>query len=272
VREDDGVKLDLGENHHPIMRDITDPANAVLFQAPFLRGFMRLQPVDPEVGARTILTYTDLQQSPALVERRFGRGRALLLTTTVDDLWGGESGGLPACALFPVFLHELVYVTTSKGNDENNLTAFETYSKTFPSNFEGFEIRYPDGSPARADVESPPDAPSFVSFTGTDRLGVYRTEMSFRPPDILAPAPPAEAGVFTVGMTPLESDLQRLDAEEIDARYQGLVDVTADLGVASDKVRAGSDELHGKLLAAALLCLLGEVALARHIGRRRARS
>lgn len=268
VREEPWLKLDLGENRHPILRDITDPANAVFFQSPFLRGFMRLEPVSPESGAQVVAAFTDLQRSPALVERRFGRGRTLLLTTTVDDLWGD----LPGSYLFPALLHETVYVLTSRGNAESNLLAFQPYAKSFPSNFDTFEILYPDGSPARANVETPPDAPSFASFTGTDRLGVYRTTLRFKPPDILAPAPTPESGVFTVNMTPLESDLLRVGEEEIGARYQGLLSVTADLGVAGEAVRAGQSELHGKLLGLALLCLLAEVAVARRIGQRRTQS
>ena len=200
--------------------------------------------------------------------RRVGRGRVLLLTTTIDDLWGG----LPGSFLFPALLHETVYVMTSKGDAESNLLAFQPYLRTFPSNFGSFALTYPDGAPARAQVETPPDAPSFVSFAGTDRLGAYATTVAFRAPDILAPAPPPERGVFTVSLNPLESDLRRVPTAELAARYDGLARVAGGLGAATETVSAGTTELHRGLLLAALLCLLAEVAVARRIGRRRTQS
>jgi len=265
VRTEPWLKFDLGVSQHPILRDITAPANSAFFQSPFFKGYMKLGDVEPERGSGIVMKYTDLNGRPALVERRHGRGRTLLLTTTVDDLWGN----LPGSYLLPALLHEMVFVLTTRGNSENNLLAFQPFVRTFPSNFGGFEIEYPDGSPARAEVETPPDSPSFVSFTGTDRLGVYRTSMQFKPPDILTPAPTPDPGLFTVNMNPLESDLERIGLDEVAARYDDLVVVADDVGVTPAAAIAGQTELHAKLLLAALLCLIAEVAVARRIGQRR---
>ncbi len=268
LREEAWLKLDLGENRHPILRDLTNPANAVFFQSPFLRGYMSVDEVDLASGANTVLAYTDLHKSPAMVERRFGKGRVLLLTTTVDDAWGN----LPGSYLFPALLHETVYVMTARGNADRNLLAFQPFANTFPSNFDRFEMTYPDGSPAQPNVETPPDAPSFVTFRATTRLGAYDTTVHFKPADILAPAPSPKSDVFAVNLTPLESDLAQLTAPEIEARWSGLVTVAEDLGVAAETVRAHEGEVHRSLLILGLLCLIGEVLLARHIGTRRSRS
>ena len=265
VRDEPWLQLDLGENRHPILRDLTDPGNSAFFQSPFFNGFMKLGDVDPARGSSVVMTYTDLNTRPALVERRFGRGRTLLLTTTIDDLWGKLPGSYVGVAL----LYETVFVVTSHGNSESNLSAFQPFVRTFPSSFGGFEIQYPDGTPARPQVETPPDAPSFVSFTGTDRLGVYRTEMEFRAPDVLTPAPPPDLSLFTVNMSQLESDLQRVELEEIKARYSDLLIVADDVSLTPAAAIAGQTELHVNLLLAALLCLLAEVAVARWIGQRR---
>jgi len=265
VRSEPWLEFDLGASKHPILRDITDPANSAFFQSPFFRGYMKIGDVEPERGATVVMKYTDLSGRPALVERRHGRGRTLLLTTTVDDLWGG----LPGSYLLPALLHETVFVLTSRGNSENNLLAFQPFAQTFPANFGGFEITYPDGSPAGAQVETPPDSPSFVSFTRTNRLGIYRTSMAFKPPDILTPAPTPETGVFTVNLNSLESDLERIDMNELEARYDDLVVIADDAGISSTAAIAGQTELHAWLLGFALLCMLAEVAVARWIGQRR---
>ncbi len=265
VRAEPWFKFDMSASRHPILRDITDPASAAYFQSTHLWGLMRLGAVDPARGASVVMRYTDLDSSPAMVERRFGSGRVLLLTTTVDRAWGD----FPKAFFFPAFLHEAAYVLTSHGNAESNLSAFQTFSRTFPANFGGFEILYPDGSPARPQVESPADAPSYVTFGATDRLGTYRTTLSFRSQDVLAPPPPPEQGLFTVSLNALESDLERMSEGEVEARYPDLLRVAGDLGVAAARTSAGQSALHRGLLQAALVCLLLEVLVARRIGRRR---
>ncbi len=265
VREKAWLQFDLSENRHPILREITHPANSALFQSPLVRGYMVVEDPDVATGARTILKFTDLPPSPALIERRYGRGRTLLLTTTVDDLWGDLSTSM----LFVPLLHETVYAVTSKGDDGLNLLTFQTFSRDFPSNLERFELTYPDGTPARADVETPVDSPSYVVFRGTDRTGVYGTTTHFKPSDILSAPPPPTTGAFAVALTPLESDLARIPNAEARARWEGLARVADDLGVAAESVRSGEGEISRALLIAALLCLLAEVALARHIGLQR---
>ena len=268
LRDDAWLQLDLSENRHPIMAELTHPSNVGLFQSPFMKGLTRTDEPDPARGARTVLRFTDLEKSPALLERRVGRGRVLLLTTTVDEDWGG----LATSYVFPALLHEMVYVTTSRGNDARNLVTFQPFTREFPASLDRFELTYPDGTPARAEVEAPPDAPSYVVFRGTDRTGVYQTTTHFKAPDILAAAPPPEHGSFAVALTELESDLARMDVDEATARWPGLVTVADDLGEASETLQSRDAELSRWLLLSALLCLIAEVAVARHIGTRRTRA
>lgn len=261
------VELDLAESRHPVLRDVTDPAAASLFRSPHIHGYFTTEALE-DSGGRAILTYTDLDVTPALIERRFGEGRVLLLTTTVDEAWGG----FPGSYVFPALLHEVVYHLASEGNARRNLLAYEPFDRTLQGKIRNFEILYPDGSPAPVQVERPADAPPFVEFTDTQQLGAYRTTTFFGADDVLGSAPPPELDVFAVALPSLETDTRRIPVEELSARWDGLANVSDGFEESEGSVTAdASTPLHQYLIALALLCLLGEVFVARRIGTRRSR-
>jgi len=265
------VRFDLTTaNRHPILKDITNPASAAIFRSPAVWG--RLLPADtaPAKGSRVVLTYNDRAgdaKPPALIERAFGRGRTLLLTTTVDEAWTK----LPGEHLFPVLLHEIVYYMTSHGNADRNILAFQTYSRAVPGNVgDSIEVILPDGSPARAQPEKPIDAPPYMPFTDTSQLGAYRITIPLKPADILAAAPAPVTDAFTASLPAAESDLARLRPEEVSSRWPGLVRVATSFESTAETVRPKGGEIHTAFLVAALVCLLGEVLLVRRIARSRA--
>jgi hypothetical protein len=258
------LRLDLSPNRHPALADLTHPANAVYFTSPLLRGRMTLEGLEAEKDTRTVLAYDDLAKSPAIVEKRFGRGRVMLLTTTLDDGWGG----LPGSYLYPALLHETVYHLTSRGDAERNLLAFQPWTRTVPEKLRSFEVTCPDGTQVRADREVGTDEPS-VSFAATGQLGVYRATLELGPSDLLGAAPPPVREAFAVGLSALESDLRRVPEDQLLARWQGLLRTAAQSGARSEQVRARAGEIATPLLAAALACLLLEVLLVQRIGRRR---
>lgn len=264
VDPEGSLRFDLSPNRHPALADITHPSNAVFFTSPLLEGRMTLEGLEAEKDARVVLSYDDLAKSPALVEKRVGRGRVMLLTTTIDDAWGR----LPGSYLFPVLLHETVYHLTSRGDAERNLTAFQPWTRTVPENLRTFEVTCPDGTQVRADREFGTEGPS-VTFSETWQLGTYRATLQFGPSDLLGAAPPPVRDVFSVGLTPLESDLRRLPEEQVLSRWQGLLRTTAQSGARGEQVRARAGEIATPLIAAALACLLAEVLLVQRIGRRR---
>ena len=279
------VRFDLTTaNRHPILKDITNPASAALFRSPLVWG--RLLPADaaPAKGSRVVLTYTYADRkadpkspappdgaaaakAPALIERAFGRGRTLLLTTTVDEAWTK----LPGEHLFPVLLHEIVYYMTSHGNADRNILAFQTYSRALPGNVgDAIEVILPDGSPARGQPEYPTDAPPYMPFTDTSQLGAYRITIPLKPADILAAAPAPLTDAFTVSLPAAESDLARLRPEDVASRWPGLVRVATSFESTAEAVRPRGGEIHAAFLIASLACLLAEVLLVRRIARSRA--
>ena len=108
-----------------------------------------------------------------------------------------------------------------------------------------------------------------VTFADTWLLGVYRATLELGPEDLLGAAPPPVREAFAVHLNPLESDLRRLTADQLLARWPGLLRSAAQSGARSEQVRARAGEIATPLLAAALACLLAEVLLVQRIGRRR---
>jgi SAM-dependent methyltransferase len=256
-------RFDLSENRHPMLADVTNPKAASFFRSPLVWGRMQLKDGGKQDGARIVMSYDDLAKSPALIERAVGRGRVLLLTTTVDEAWGKLAGDY----IFPVLLHEAVYYLTSHGNAERNLFAYQVWSRPVPDHFAAIEVTLPDGSLGQ--VNAPDELNPFATFTDTNQLGAYRTVVTLKPADILAPAPPPVRDAFAVNLPPAESDLARLSPEDVASRWPGLLRVATSFAAAADAARPKGGEFHAPLIVAAILCLLGEVLLVRRIARTR---
>jgi len=260
-------KFDLSENKHPIFADITDPSVVSLFRSPVFWGRMTLVDAAKDKGARVVATYDDLAKSPALVERAVGKGRSLLLTTTVDESWGK----LPKEYIYPVLLHEIVYHMTSRGNGERNLSAYQTWTRPVPlNNANVVEVTPPDGSPKSVALDAQPDSPlTYASFGDTGQLGAYGVVIPLKSADILAPAPPPLRDKFAVNLPAAESDLARMSVEEVDGRWPGLMRAASTFVAAADVARPKGGEFHAPMIAASLLCLVLEVLLVRRIAKSR---
>lgn len=258
------LRFDLSPNRHPIVADLTHPANAVFFGSPILTGRMTVEGVETEKDTRVALTFDDLAKSPALLDRRVGKGRTLLLATTIDDAWGG----LPGSYLLPALVHDTVSYLTSRGDADRNLTAYQPWVRPAPDNLLGSEVTCPDGTQVRQDRAAGADGSS-VGFDATWQLGAYRATLQLKPNDLLGRAPPPVVDAFAVNLTPLESDLRRYPPEVVLARWQGLLRSAAESGARTEAVRSKAGEIATPLLAAALACLLAEVLMVQRIGRRR---
>ncbi len=259
------IQLDLSENKHPLLVDITHPDNAAFFESPILNGYMEIEGLAEERQSRVAATYTDLAKSPALIDKRYGKGRVLLLTTTIDIDWGG----LPGSLLYAPLLHETVYWLTALGNTDRNLLAYQSYTRSFPDNLEDFRITAPDGTPVAAGVDRPADAPPYMNFGATTQLGLYETLLTFKAPDPVSSPPPPQEAHFAVSLSPIESDLRRVRPEELTARWPELLGVADTFDDAVDEVRSSDTPIHRELLIAAILMLIAEMFVARNIGKGR---
>lgn len=231
---------------------LTAPDVDVALFKPFRRGgrggFARatarraftLEPEAASPDTTTLLSWSN--GLPALLERRVGRGRVLLWTSTLDMDWTD----LPAQAVYVPFVQRLVtWLGGEAGGDQARLEALvgEPVRVTLPELVQEPVVRGPDGEPRSATVDRGGQA-SLV-FT-PERPGAYVVALEGEPP----------LAWVAVNTPPTESDVR---VDETLAQVEAAVDAEALLQVT---------ELGRFALWAGLALLALQAALAALLGSR----
>ncbi len=132
-------------------------------------GFMRYMDVEPQEGAQTILKLSN--GKPAVLARPFGRGKALLTTTTAGVEWTY----LPATAEFPVLVQELMRHLVGDPDRQVNLEVGQRFEEAVFVSQQHLLLRCPSGRKERLKPRQREGRENafYVSFDRTDRQGVY---------------------------------------------------------------------------------------------------
>ena len=165
--------------------------------------YMLLDPVRDTARRNVLLRFES--GAPALVERAVGKGRVLLLTTTVDRDWTD----LPIRPGFLPLLREAARHLVGASDDEGAASALvgEPRLLSFTGGAQAVEVRRPDGS---VWVGKRGHGEASIMFAGTDQIGIYRVRSADA--DGTFAAQPAQD--FAVNLDPRESDPTRLAAEK----------------------------------------------------------
>ncbi len=266
VRPDAPASLDLGASSHPALRDLTDPRAGSVFEPPLVSGWWPVQ--EPAEGTEVLLRLGDLPRSPWLLERRFGRGRVLLCTSSADLDWTGMS------LFFAPFVQETVSYLASSGAERRDILVHEPLVAEVPPPAEAskFQVVDPAGQ-AFPDLESsarPDGGPHLLTFADTGRAGIYFVRWTRSDG---AGASSGDRGVpFAADIAPPEADIARLRPEALAERFQKRGLGGAGPGEASAKVRereAARGDLTGLAVGLGLLMVVAEMFLASFFGRRR---
>jgi hypothetical protein len=190
--------------------------------------------VDPKDSAvRVLARYDDPAQTPALVERRVGRGKVLLLTTTADSAWNLMPGRPP----YLVFMHEIGKYLAERPGGALNVNVGEPFQlllrmdryakdftlvsprqehiKLFPAIREDFFLLSHPGVPEEAKPKAgAPPAPVPVREMGLTDPGVYDL---FRPGG--AGEPDQLVSHVAANVRPEEGDLDPIPEDEIRRAY-----------------------------------------------------
>lgn len=140
---------------------------------------------------------------PAIIERPFGRGRSILVTTSVDERWG-------TWPLWPSFLplvHEIVQFAVSGRWGERQRLVGEPLTEVFPATAIDVDVAVsrPDGETHVARVVQQDSFNQFV-YDKTNDSGLY--EVNFA-------SPVARSELFAVNVDPRESNLVKYVQEEV---------------------------------------------------------
>jgi hypothetical protein len=188
------------DRSHPLLANFPEHGEG-LVSARFFK-YMLLDPAPESPERSVILRYES--GAPALVEKQVGKGRVMLLSTTVDREWTDlpiRPGFLP---LVREAARRLVGVTGD--DDAASLRAGEARILAFTGDEQRLEVSRPDGSVWVARREQASAARS-VLYGETDRLGTYHVRAVG--PDGTVVARPEQD--FVVNLDTRESNPARLD-------------------------------------------------------------
>jgi len=262
------IRFDLANAApHPMFTEIlgpaADPEGFWNQLSPRVWGFY---PVTVDAGDENVgvlLRLTDALRSPVLIERRFGKGRVLLYTTSADLGWSG----FPAGIIVP-FMHEMVFYMTARDAGTLNLAPFAGFIRGLPLRAVEVTVTTPGGgrvkvTPVLAEGKAPR-----LEFRDTEEPGTYGLDYSVRAATAIDAGTKKVTELFSVNVEARESDLRRIPPAEIENRYPALelhYSQSFSGGLeAADRPPEG--EIFRALLLAVLALLFVETFLARRFG------
>lgn len=198
----DAFGFDPGDLSHPIVKVFegnpgTGLESALIFE------YFRTE-LAPDSGSRVALRLTT--GDPFLVESPVGRGRSLLVTTSVDARWGSW----PVQRSFPPLIHEMVRFAVSGKWKERQRLVGEPLLRALPHQAAGLSvtIKRPDGreQPSLALRLGRAEDSADLVYDNTDKSGLYEV--------VLGP-PMGRSELFAVNVDPRESDLTKISEDEL---------------------------------------------------------
>lgn len=207
--------------------------------------------VEPSPSAERTVLARFSNEAPALLERAVGpggRGRVLLLTTSVDREWTD----LPIRPGFLPLMEQIVLYLGRALDDGRPRTVRvgAVRELRLPPGADAAIVTRPDGQSVTVEVGD--GDREHVTFAGTQQVGLHT--VFARVDDERVPLP---AERFTVTLDPREMDLRRIDDDDVAAALPG------GAVVRRDRADRPGEPLWPFLLLAAVVFLLAESALTR---------
>lgn len=198
-QRDSVFAFDPGDFAHPIVSPFQGNPDAGLESTQVYAYVKALPP--PGVRARIPLAFDS--GDPAIVESAFGRGRSLLVTTSVDERWGTW----PVWPSFVPLVHEIIQFAVSGRWGERQRLVGEPLGEMFAATAveANVVVGRPDGQTRPARVTQEDSFNQFV-YENTNESGVYEVNFAH---------PPARSELFAVNVDPRESNLAKFVQEEI---------------------------------------------------------
>ncbi|TWT96794.1 hypothetical protein Pla108_25680 [Botrimarina colliarenosi] len=235
---------------HPAIKPLAPYADAILWQT--FPVFQRWELGDLREGAAVVARYAD--GGPAIVEQAVGRGRVVVMTTSVSDRldrpdpWNRLPTGDDPWP-FVVLARSLADYLTGAADAQLSYTAGDTVAAPLPTGLEtpGYVLRTPGGESIRQSI---PPGRGELSIPAATEPGPYRIEAG------------AELDRrFVVNLDPSAGHVERVAFSDLQStlgkdRVRLLKDEEA-LANSIDLGRVGR-ELYGWVLALAAAALVGE--------------
>jgi hypothetical protein len=235
---------------HPAIKPLAPYADAILW--PTFPVFQRWELGDLREGAAVVARYAD--GGPAIVEQSVGRGRVLVMTTSVSDRldrpdpWNRLPTGDDPWP-FVLLARSLADYLTGAADAQLSYTAGETVAAPLPTGVElsGYVLRTPGGEAVRQSI---PPGRAELAIPAATEPGPYRIEAGAElDRRFVVNLDPRVGHVERVAFSDLQTNLGKDRVKLI--RNEEELTASIDLG------RVGR-ELYGWVLALAAAALVGE--------------
>ena len=282
--------FDSWQSGHPVLRDFVDPLAGVLRQ---VRVYALLatrpenaattkptanSPGEPlDHGATILARFSDADHSPAIVERPFGLGRCLLVTTSVDQEWTDWPASF---SYLPLMLKVVQYAARQTLSESNAvvgaplscpidpaqyMTRAALRTPAYPVEPEiALEVTSATTKASTQPVPTPGAVPhlAVLQTTATSKSGVYQFELRRSSGDVVS-------RFAAVNPDPRESNLAQASREELEAVFgPSGFEYVRDIGAFAAQAFDPRTELWWPILMAALGVLMLEHSLAWWFGTR----
>ncbi|NUN49589.1 MAG: BatA domain-containing protein [Candidatus Brocadiae bacterium] len=251
---------------HPALSFFRD-LKASLTRLP-ISQYYAVKPWDPRPDVRVMagLNVPGGAPPPLLVERRFGRGRAVLCTTAPDLEWGL----MPKFPGYVMLMDQICSYLAAPVQRFRNIEVGEPMEYTLRATefAKKFEVVGPRQTSSEVSPVQVNDQAWHLSFGGTSEAGVYAL-MRVRDDE---PAP-ALVSYYAVNVNADEGFVEKLSEQELRSIFPQLKFTYVDQGLGTEPkaitVKAPASNIWKYLLGAVLALLLAETVLAQLFGARR---
>lgn len=165
-------------------------------------------------NVRILARYNSPGNYPAFLERKLGRGKLLLFTSTLDREWTNfhtDQFG----HVFVVMIHEFLQYLVSRP-EENNLSVRFPINKIYDFFVQNARMIPPKGESIRLQLQTLDKGSSHkISYPDTQTSGIYTVELSV-PPQIQEEKQDIKTReYFAVNVLPQEGDINYMSKEEL---------------------------------------------------------
>lgn len=238
--------LDPKNLNHPALKKLEELDGVGELAAVEVQRFWKTLPYD---GANVLIPYSDANEFPALIERRVGAGRVVMLTTAADNFRWND---LPRSWAFFVLTDQLMQYLSGRNETAFNFLAGEEVFVRIAGEppLQKYLLRKPSGQQLQGSV---PAGASSVVISETDQIGHYGVLSA-------DPLSKFESG-FSVNASPNESDFQRLTEDELKQMFgEKRFSLARDINSLQRHVNTGrlGEEIYPLILLVLLLVFCGE--------------
>jgi hypothetical protein len=160
-----GESLKFSGSNHPAMVDLVATTNTVN-----VGQYLPLDLKDGNAGnSHVVLSLSN--DAPAVIDRPFGRGRVMLVTTSAGASWSS----FPAAQEYPIMIQGLMKDLVGNPDARVNLNVGDHYEQPVYISSQHLLMTYPAGNKERLTPRQPTDVQNawLVSFDHTNQQGLY---------------------------------------------------------------------------------------------------